>query len=167
MNHESALDPVVIMAGLPVKLRSLAKKELFSLPVLGWVMTLTRHIPVDRQNPKRAIDVVNRAAKEIIRRKISIFISPEGTRSKNGELGQFKKGAFRLAERFDLPIIPVTILGAGKCLPTKTLQLRPGVIDLFVDKAIRIQDFAHIDECINYVRQRMLSLKKAYTEKGN
>lgn len=166
MNHESALDPVVLMAALPVRLRSLAKKELFNLPMLGWVMTLVRHIPVDRQNPKRAVDVINRAAREIVHRKISLFVSPEGTRSRDGELGRFKKGAFRLAERFNLPIIPVTIMGAGKCLPSKTLDLRPGTIEVHIDKAIRLEEFPSLEACIEHVRGKMAALKKAFSQRG-
>ncbi len=159
MNHESALDPVAVMAALPVRHRSLAKKELFNLPILGWIMTLVRHIPVDRQNPRRAVDVINRITHEVIQRKISLVVSPEGTRSRDGQLGQFKKGAFRLAERYNLPLIPITILGAGECLPTKTLELRPGIIEVYLGQPIHLSDFPSMTDCIEYIRQKMIAAK--------
>jgi len=115
-NHESALDIIIGVATIPNKIVFLAKKELFSIPIFGWAMKAAGMIKIDRENPEIAIRSVDNAVECLTKSSFSTLIYPEGTRSKNGRLLQFKKGGFILAIKSKLPIVPMTIVGAGEVL---------------------------------------------------
>ncbi len=162
MNHESALDIPIIMAAVPLRSRFMAKKELFRIPLFGWVINLARHIPIDRANPRRAIVAINRISKNLIHQRLSIVVSPEGTRSYDGKIAPFKKGAFRLAEKYNLPILPVTILGARHCVPNKRLSIKPGIVEVYINPPVTITDYHSLNDCIDALRQKMIRQKEAY-----
>ncbi len=108
-NHASHFDIPALLGFLPGEAHFAAKKELFDEPILGWVMRTLGMVPVDRENPVHAIDdlqeVVGRAGATLI-------VFPEGTRSRDGNLGKFKKGAFRLAIARGLPVVPIAVHGS-------------------------------------------------------
>jgi len=164
INHESALDIPIAVAGLHVPARFMAKRELFKVPVFGWCLALCNHIPIDRQNRTKAIKSINKVSKNLIRRRIFIIVSPEGTRSHDGQIRPFKKGAFRLADAENLPLIPVTIMGARYCIPNKSLNVVPGNVDIVIDKPVYVNQFANIDECIQVVWDLMVKRKETYEQ---
>src|SRR5512143_1743279 len=110
-NHTSAADIVVLFVALRRDVRFVAKQQLFWIPFLGWSMWLAGFIPVDRENKDKARQAFDRIGKSL-RKGVSILVFPEGTRSRNGKLGVFKKAGFLLARRTGLPIVPVGISGA-------------------------------------------------------
>ena len=135
-NHESALDILLGVACIPYKIVFLAKKELFRIPVFGWAMQAAGMIKIDRQNPERARKSVDEAVHRLIHSSFSTLIYPEGTRSETGDLLPFKKGGFILAIRSQLPIVPVTIIGAGDVLSKGSFTINQGQIKIIISKPI-------------------------------
>lgn len=131
-NHQSYADIPLIYGALPqhICLRMVAKQELFYVPLWGRAMRDSGFIPIVRSDRKRAIQSLA-IAKEQLARGTYIWIAPEGTRSRNGELGPLKKGGFILARDTGVPILPVTISGADAVMP-------PNGWRLFTGKSVRI-----------------------------
>lgn len=137
-NHQSALDIYTLLSGLPFSFKWIAKRQLFSIPFLGWTMKRAGYISLDRENPREALKAINDAAQKI-REGMSIIIFPEGTRSKDGVLLPFKKGVFSLAVRAGIPVIPVGIRGTSALQPKGSfLPKKKGVIYVNVGKPILI-----------------------------
>jgi len=164
INHESALDIPITVAATGKPVRFMAKKELFRVPFFGWLMKISNHIPIDRKNRQRAIKSIDTVSAKLIKKKISIIVSPEGTRSYTGEIAPFKKGAFHLAESNNLPLVPVTIMGARFRIPNKTLRVIPGLVSVNIGKPVYTSQFKDIDECIENVRSSMVLLKDEYEQ---
>ena len=124
-NHASLLDPPLIISTLPCRPVFLAKKELRSVPFLGWAMGMAGFIFVDRANPARA-----RASLSVAARRIhdgqSIAAFPEGTRSLDGQVLSFKKGVFGLAGEAEVPVVPFAIRGGARILPKGTWRVAGG-----------------------------------------
>lgn len=110
-NHVSNFDVMACFAAVPLPIRYLAKKELFSIPILAQAMRAVGIVEVDRSGRAAAIASVNRQSRPVIERGHSLIIYPEGTRSYHGELQAFKKGAFAMAAAANMPILPVAING--------------------------------------------------------
>jgi len=134
-NHASQVDILALYDTLPVSIRFLAKKELFSVPFFGLVMTIAGHIPIDRSGGRAAVKSINEAA-EKIRKGASVVIFPEGTRSHDGRLQAFKTGGMQVAIRSGCPIIPVAILGSYEILPRSQIWIRPGHIKVAIGEPI-------------------------------
>jgi len=125
-NHQSHMDIPILYASLPSQtIRMLAKTELFRIPVWGQALRAAEFIEVDRADPVRARASVDRAA-ELIRDGVSVYLAPEGTRSRDGSVGPLKKGGFHLALDTGTPIVPVAIRGAIDILPRGTKSMHTG-----------------------------------------
>ena len=116
-NHASHLDILMIMAQAPLELRCYAKSSLFKLPFLGWYLTVCGHIPVFKGsqrhlNMTRGLEITQKALDE----GANLLFFPEGTRSKTGEVTSFKRGAFQTAERHNLIIYPLVLVGSSELL---------------------------------------------------
>jgi 1-acyl-sn-glycerol-3-phosphate acyltransferase len=111
-NHQSAFDIFVLMSYLPINFKWLLKKELLSIPLFGRALTASQYIMVDRKNARTAIKSMKKA-EETLHKGIAVTVFPEGTRSVNGTIGEFKRGAFVLASKVKAPIIPVSLTGTG------------------------------------------------------
>ena len=112
-NHQSQFDIFALLGHLPIQFRWLAKEELFRLPFLGAGMRGAGYIPIDRSNRKAAFESIDLAAARV-REGVSIVIFPEGTRSLDGKLKDFKKGGFHLAIKSRRPMVPVSIFNSSK-----------------------------------------------------
>jgi len=126
-NHSGLHDILSLAAYLPIQFRWIAKKSLFRVPFMGWHMRRSGYIAVDRENPRDAAKSIMEAAK-IIQEGVNAIAFPEGTRSRTGELGKFHSGAFSLALRTGVPLIPISLDGSYRVIIPKTLQVNPGVI---------------------------------------
>jgi len=126
-NHESWLDIPALLAEIPVQVRFLAKKSLFSWPFFGWAISSMGFIPVDRKNRREAVKSFEEAA-ERIRAGRSVLIFPEETRSTDGNLRSFQRGGFLIALKAGIPIVPVGLEGPARCLPKHNYLIRPGTI---------------------------------------
>jgi len=121
-NHQSILD-VLLIYKIKMHFKWVSKLENFSIPVIGQIMKMNKYIGVKRGDKESVICMMEKS-KYFLSKGISIFIFPEGTRSDNGEPGEFKEGAFRLAKESGLPILPLILTGTGKTLPKKGFLLR-------------------------------------------
>lgn len=114
-NHESFAD-ILLISHLPWEMKWLSKAELFRIPVMGWLMHLAGDVPVKRGFGPSAVEAIARC-REVLARRVSVMIFPEGTRSPTSELLPFKDGAFRLAIDAGVPILPLALHGTGNALP--------------------------------------------------
>lgn len=124
-NHQSSYDIFVLFGWLGIDLKWVIKAELRKYPVFGYAAEKGGNIIIDRSNPREAYRSLQKARQKVVN-GTSVIMLPEGTRSRDGRLGEFKKGAFWLARELDLPILPVSIVGTREILPPKTLDLFPG-----------------------------------------
>jgi 1-acyl-sn-glycerol-3-phosphate acyltransferase len=120
-NHQSLVDIVVIYS-LFRHFAWTSKLENFKLPFVGWVLSANRSIRIYR-NSKQAFDLFRDQALKTIERGSSIMIFPEGTRSKNGQLGSFKEGAFKIIHEMKLDVLPIVLDGTSKAIPKKGWSL--------------------------------------------
>jgi 1-acyl-sn-glycerol-3-phosphate acyltransferase len=134
-NHQSQFDILAVVLAIPLQFRILAKKELFYIPIFGWVLKLSGFVGIDRSNRDKAIRSLELAAQRL-RGGTSLLIYAEGTRSPDGNLLPFKKGGFVLAIQAGVPIIPITIRGSREILPKGSLRIRPGNIHVRVGEPI-------------------------------
>jgi 1-acyl-sn-glycerol-3-phosphate acyltransferase len=134
-NHTSFLDIPGVRMIIPGQFRPLAKKELKKIPIFGWIAQAATII-VDRTSPesrKKSIDRLKAALKA----GISILIFVEGTQNRTKEILQpFHDGAFRIAVDAQEPILPMVVVGAGRLMPPGTINLKPGLIRIYVGKEI-------------------------------
>tara|TARA_R110002073_G_scaffold1364_17_gene9574 strand:+ start:1031 stop:1804 length:774 start_codon:yes stop_codon:yes gene_type:complete len=124
-NHQSLYDIYVLYGFLGIDIKWVMKQELRAVPVLGAACEAMGHIIIDRSNTDAALNSINSARSRIVD-GISVVFFPEGTRSRNGDLKTFKKGAFRFALEMGLPILPVVIHGTKDILPSDSIDLMPG-----------------------------------------
>jgi len=154
MNHESLFDHFAIGRYIKHYVTAIAKFEQFKYPLWGHVAKYYGVEPIDRSNTKKAIKSLKKVETEIIKNKISFLIAPEGTRSKDGSLGEFKKGAFHLAKNTGASIVPVIINGAYEAKNIKDWRLTPGTIDVYFSDSIseNIYKNMSVEELRDYVR---------------
>lgn len=134
-NHLSLYDIYVLYGWSGIDIRWVMKQELRKVPVIGLVCAVLQHIYIDRSDPEKAIESINRAKEKIIN-GTSIIFFPEGSRSHDGKLQPFKKGAFRLAADLDLPVLPVTLNGTREVLGKGTLNLHPGTAEMTIHEPV-------------------------------
>ena len=117
-NHQSFAD-IPLLSHLPWEMKWIGKVELFRLPFVGWMMKLAGDIPVDRQDRRSGAKMLL-AAHKYLQQKCSVMFFPEGTRSLDGRVGRFNDGAFHLAIKAHVPVLPVAVEGSHGCLPKKS-----------------------------------------------
>ncbi len=157
-NHQSAMDIPILFVNLPVQFRFVAKRSLFKLPFLGWHLRRSGHISVDRERPQEALKSFDQAAKQV-RKSCSVVLFPEGRRSRNGQVGPFKAGAFYLAIRAGVPVVPITLNGTRAVLKPDTYRVRSGQTEMIVHKPIPTVDLTleGVDALSERVRCQILS----------
>ena len=144
-NHLSALDIMACLLAVPLPIRFLAKKELFRVPVLAQGMRMVGIIEVDREARGAVHSEVNRQSRELIEKGRSLIIYAEGTRPRNGVMKPFKKGAFTMAIRSGLPVLPLSIHGSYEAWPPGKPIVRGGVIRVVLDKPIETDGMSTSD----------------------
>ena len=156
-NHESQMDPPVLVAALPIPAVFIAKKELQYVPFIGWAGWAAGVIFIDRGNRERAIRSIRDAAQQIRGGK-NVVIFPEGTRSRSGQMLPFKKGGFALAIEADVPIVPMATVGGFRVLASGSLRIRPGRYKLLMGEPVHPADHADRDALMQEVRNRIEAL---------
>jgi len=136
-NHSSHFDiPLSIVAFPGLNVRMMAKKELFRIPFFGKAMRSAEFAIIDRGNIRQGIQDLKQV-EVLMQNGIVMWIAPEGTRSKTGEIGNFKRGGFITAIQAKAMIIPIGIVGSGNILPAKSLNLNFGQrVDIYVGEPI-------------------------------
>jgi len=129
-NHESFVD-ILLISHLPWEMKWLSKSEFFKIPVVGWLMQLAGDVPLVRDNAKSIVAAM-KACEDRLDKRVSVMIFPEGTRSKTGELGEFKDGAFRLAIDKQVPIVPLAVRGTRSALRKHDWRFGVSNADVYV-----------------------------------
>jgi 1-acyl-sn-glycerol-3-phosphate acyltransferase len=136
-NHQSLYDIPVLFQAIGPNIRMIAKRELFHVPIFGGALAAAGFIAIDRRDRMAAIRNLQ-SARDLLASGTHVWIAPEGTRSRTGDLLPFKKGAFYLALQAELPILPVTMSGTRDALPAKGLRSRAGA-------KVRVTIHEHVD----------------------
>ena len=139
-NHASLIDTPALFAYLPYQFRIMAKKSLFNVPFMGWHLRTAGHFPIDQGNPRKTAISLRRVI-EGVKNGRSLAVFPEGRRTDDGQLQKFEPGAFKLALRAGVPIVPVTIRGTFEMLPRTSLAPRPGRVDVILSEPIDTTEY--------------------------
>jgi 1-acyl-sn-glycerol-3-phosphate acyltransferase len=165
-NHVSNIDPPLMLPLIPGRTSVMAKKELFSYPLLGKTMRLGSLVPVDRGNREAGIAAV-RAAAAVVRQGINMMIYIEGHRSFDGRLLPFKRGPFYLAMECGVPVVPVTIAGSHYVMPKGRFAIKPGTVTVIFHPPIEPQNFGSRECLMEKVRRAIDSgLPSQYQEQN-
>lgn len=154
-NHVSNLDPPVLLPAIPGMASVMLKKSLMRIPLLGTAMRMGKYIPVSRGHSREDAMRSVAAAADALRSGLHIMIFPEGTRSPDGQLLPFRKGAFFLAADTGSPIVPVVIHGTARMMPRNTLKITPGTATVQFLPARRPTEFTSREELMTAVRGDM------------
>jgi len=156
-NHVSNIDPPILVPLIPRRTSVLVKRELFSIPILGYAMRLGDLVAVDRANREAAVDSVRRAV-EVLKRGLNMVIFPEGTRSRDGRMLPFKKGPFYLAVDSGVPVVPVSMVNTFQIWPKGHFYIKPLTARVVFHEPLNPQDFATRDDLMNAVRDKIASV---------
>lgn len=143
-NHISALDIPVLYTSLPIQFRILAKKELFRYPFMGWHLKRSGQIPVERESALASMRSLTEAAASV-RAGTPVVVFPEGGRSATGQVMPFMSGAFYVAIKAGVDVIPMALVGTYQALPMNSFHIRPGKIELIVGDPISTVDYGRRD----------------------
>jgi 1-acyl-sn-glycerol-3-phosphate acyltransferase len=154
-NHVSNLDPPVLLPLIPGRTSVFLKRSLMDIPLLGTAMRMAKFVPVTRGHSREEAQRSVAAAADALRSGLHITVFPEGTRSPDGNLLPFKKGAFFLAEGTGAPIIPIVITGAERMMPRSTLRIRPGEAHVAFLPPVFPADSASREDLMERVRSAM------------
>lgn len=159
-NHASLWDIPAIVRVVPVPLFFIAKKELRKIPFLGWTMTAVGMIFIDRTNKATSMASMREAGQRVAA-GCNVISFPEGTRSKTGEIGLFRRGTFTIAREGRADIVPVGISGARSIMASGSFRLRPGTIRINIGERITPSalDGLTVDEMAARLRENVRALK--------
>jgi 1-acyl-sn-glycerol-3-phosphate acyltransferase len=135
-NHLSYMDTPVVLSQIPVEFRFMAKKGLFQIPFLGTHLMQAGHIPVPRENPRAAVKTLSLAAQTIRDRGVSVLVFPEGGRSLDGVLQEFKEGAAYIAIKAGVPVVPMALIGSRRILAVGSVTFHSGPVVVRVGEPI-------------------------------
>jgi 1-acyl-sn-glycerol-3-phosphate acyltransferase len=137
-NHQSNFDiPILMAAFAELQVRWVSKRAVRKVPIIGLCMQRTHQVLVDRESPTQAVAVI-RQVKTLLDAGISVIFFPEGTRTRDGRLQEFKPGGFVVAAEAGVPIVPVTVKGSRALWPPGGLAIRPGSVEVIFDKPVPI-----------------------------
>ena len=157
-NHQSYFDIFALLAYLPVDFKFILKQELMKIPLFGFAMRRARYIGIDRENPRKAVKSINEAANRI-KNGASVVIFPEGTRSADGRLQEFKNGGFRLAIKSGCDVVPVAIIDSRHIVPKGSLRINRGTIAISIGKPISVKEYSkkEMGQLMARVREAMIT----------
>lgn len=144
-NHTSAFDIPLMFYYLPFQLRMVAKRELAFVPIFGWGMWLVKHYFINRSNHGKALDAMAKIAEDFKGETSSMCIFPEGTRSLDGKVKPFKKGAFILAIQTGIALAPIVLKGAFDLKPKYRHAIASGVVDIYILPPIPTRSLTYTD----------------------
>ena len=155
-NHQSMFDVWLVYGWLPVIFKWLMKAELRKVPFVGTGCKAAGHIFIDRRNTKAALESLKEVEKQLVN-GVCTVIFPEGTRSLNGEVGRFKRGAFQIAWDLGLPIIPLSLDGCYEVLPKGKPFVYHAPVHMHIGEPIDLKQFSNPNEAIEAVRNAVIA----------
>jgi len=139
-NHQSAYDIFLVYGYLGQPIKWVMKQSLRKIPAVGYACEKCGFIFVDNSSPQAAAKAIQEAEKRL-KNGASVFLFPEGSRTENGELGKFKKGAYQMALDLNLPIVPVTINGSFHVMPKDTFSITPHSMEMIIHEPIETSQY--------------------------
>jgi 1-acyl-sn-glycerol-3-phosphate acyltransferase len=158
-NHQGNFDGPVLFYSTGRNLRAVIKKEIMRIPILSWVLRAVSFVPIDRSDAIKARAGIDRATR-LLKGGYSFFAFPEGTRSRTGQLGDFKKGVFVMAINAGVPVMPVTICNSRAIQPPGRYAIKPGTIRVIFHESIPTEGMKLKD------RDQLLHLTRTAIERG-
>lgn len=155
-NHQSMFDVWLVYGWLPVIFKWLMKAELRKVPFVGTGCKAAGHIFIDRRNAKAAMESLKEVEKQLVN-GVCTVIFPEGTRSLNGEVGRFKRGAFQIAWDLGLPVIPLSLDGCYEVLPKGKPFVYRAPVHMHIGEPIDLKQFSNPNEAIEAVRNAVIA----------
>ena len=159
-NHQSMFDVWLVYGWLPVIFKWLMKAELRKVPFVGTGCKAAGHIFIDRRNTKAAMESLKEVEKQLVN-GVCTVIFPEGTRSLNGEVGRFKRGAFQIAWDLGLPVIPLSLDGCYEVLPKGKPFVYHAPVHMHIGEPIDLKQFSDPNEAIEAVRNAVIAGRKS------
>lgn len=170
-NHLSNFDiPLLFVVLRPIRIRFLAKKEIYKIPLVAQAMDAVGIVKIDRQAAMTAHEAINAGVVAATERGFSLMVFAEGTRSRDGEMHDFRKGAFRMAIDNELPLLPVVIHGTWSVNPPGQWLIRPGAATVVVLEPIETGGLTYRADGLRIhgeVRDAMQSRYEALRRPGN
>ena len=145
MNHQSNMDIPVLVHSLPLQLRFIGKVELKKVPIFGNALIRAGHFLIDRSNHQKAMNGIRKSGEALKERAVSVVFAPEGTRSSDGKLLPFKKGAFVMAIETGIQILPVTINGSKQSLAKGSLWTRSAEVTVTIHQPVPTGSYSYDD----------------------
>jgi 1-acyl-sn-glycerol-3-phosphate acyltransferase len=163
-NHVNIFDPFVIYSAIPQFLRGFELESHFKIPIYGWMMGRFGNIPVPDAPSREGLEIMTRRAKAALDSGTSLIAFAEGSRTRTGHVQPFKKGIFNLAQKFGLPIVPVSIVGSFQFFQTGNWKLYPGKITVYLHEAIDTANLGRGE--VDALRQRVQEIVAAPVEES-
>ena len=135
-NHVNIFDPFVVYSAIPQFLRGFELESHFQIPIYGWLMGRFGNIAVPDAPTRDSLEIMTRRSKQALDSGISLIAFAEGSRTRDGHVREFKKGIFNLAQKFGVPIVPVSIVGSFQFFQTGNWMLYPGKITVYLHDTI-------------------------------
>lgn len=162
-NHASMFDIPTIIASVPDQIRIVYKKELEKIPFFGWGLKLGSYIGIDRGRGMEAMKSLEEAVQKI-RDGASVLLYAEGTRTEDGKLQPFKRGAFNLAVKAGVPVVPITINGSFGILRKRSYVVRPGTVELVLESPIEIPGGGNKESELQLMEQVHTAIARHYKD---
>ncbi|HXX43548.1 MAG TPA: lysophospholipid acyltransferase family protein [Candidatus Acidoferrales bacterium] len=164
-NHVNIFDPFVIYSAIPQFVRGIELESHFKVPVYGWIMgRFGGNIPVPEAPSRDGLQRMNRLTKAAFDNGISLIAFAEGSRTRDGHVQEFKKGVFKMAQRFGVPIVPMSIVGSYEFFRTGHWMLHPGKITVYIHDTIETSDIRPADA--DELRERVWEIVSAPVEEA-
>lgn len=159
-NHQGNADIPLLMMAVDAPLRFLAKRSVAYIPVLGWILVLARFPFIDRDNASKGKRSIEEVARRIREEKLNVVVFPEGTRSPEGTMLPFKRGAFVLAIQAQVPIVPIALEGSGAAMPRASVRIFPQPLRVTVGEPISTEGLTMRDTgaLVGRVEEAMLGM---------
>jgi 1-acyl-sn-glycerol-3-phosphate acyltransferase len=145
VNHVNLFDPFVLYATIPQFFRGLELESHFRIPLYGWMMKRFGNVPVPDTNRPSDLKRMWRLTRAALDSGVSLAVFPEGQRTRDGHMGSFKDGVFRMALQFGAPIVPVSVVGAFAFNKKTSWMLRPGTVTVVLHDVIETKDLHKTD----------------------
>jgi len=160
-NHQSLVDIPLLLAAFPRPVKFLAKRELGEIPLFGKAMAASGNLFVDREDPRTAVQMLRDAGARVRGGEL-VVVFPEGTRSQDGSIGEFKPGAVYLAQRSGAPVVPVYIDGGNRALPKGSIRVAPADLLVRVLPPLSVEEGAGSskERIAASVRERILAARE-------
>jgi 1-acyl-sn-glycerol-3-phosphate acyltransferase len=163
-NHVNIFDPFVIYSAIPQFVRGFELESHFKVPIYGWMMGWFGNVPVPDAPSREGLAIMSERAKASFESGVSLIAFAEGSRTRDGHVHEFKKGIFSLAQKFGVPIVPMSIVGSYEFFQTGSWILHPGNITVYLHDTIETTKFGRAD--VDALRRQVQEIVAAPVEEG-